>query len=64
MSWKATGLYAYLCSLPGDWEINVEDLKNRKTDGRDSTRAALNELRELGFIAEEKVRSGGRFGGI
>lgn len=26
LSWKARGLWAYLMSLPADWEVSVNDL--------------------------------------
>ena len=50
ISWKAKGLLAYLLHLPNDWQIYLEDLKNRSTDGIDSTRSAMNELIEKGYI--------------
>lgn len=44
LSWKAKGLLAYLLSRPDDWEIWIEDLIRRSTDGDSSVRAALKEL--------------------
>lgn len=49
LSWAATGLLTYLLGRPSDWKINVEHLKKVKTNGRDSTRNALNNLREAGY---------------
>ena len=53
LSWQATGMLAYLVSLPDDWRVNIEDLCNRKRDGRTATRSALNELAAAGYI--EKI---------
>lgn len=62
LSWKATGLLAYLLSLPDDWKINVTDLANRKTDGRTATSSAMGELEDGGYVARTKVRDdSGRF---
>jgi len=50
LSWKATGLLAYLLSLPTDWSVNLTDLTRRKTDGRTATENAFAELRTAGYI--------------
>ena len=50
LSWKATGLYAYLCSLPAGWLCSRDRLMNDKTYGQCSTRTALAELRRKGFL--------------
>ena len=36
LSWKAKGIIAYVAMLPDDWVLNMRDLTNRATDGRDS----------------------------
>ena len=51
LSWKAKGLLAYLLSLPDDWQIYINELKNHAKDGRDSTRTAMNELIKFGYIS-------------
>lgn len=56
LSWGAKGLHSYLMSLPVDWQVNVNDLKNRATNGRDSVRGLLNELQNFGYITKEWVR--------
>jgi len=56
MSFKATGLYFYLCSLPDNWKINRKDLSNRKTDGSTSVQTIMAELRELGYLRIEMIR--------
>lgn len=50
LSWKAKGLHTYLMSLPNDWKIYIEDLKNRSKDGRDATSNILRELIAKGYI--------------
>lgn len=56
LSWGATGLLTYLLSLPDDWNIYVSDLKNRKINGRDSTRTLLNELIKKDYIIRKPQR--------
>lgn len=64
LSWKAKGLLSYLLSLPDDWQVYVNELKEHSTDGRDSTANALKELIKVGYVSREKKRSeGGRFEG-
>lgn len=65
LSWKAKGLHSYLLSLPDDWKIYIEDLKNRSKDGRDSTTTAINELIALGYIKRtpSKDEKTGKFKG-
>lgn len=50
LSWKAKGLHTYLMSLPDDWKIYIDDLKNRSRDGRDATSNILRELISKGYI--------------
>lgn len=64
MSWKATGMYCFLCSMTEDWVIHASDLKNRKTDGRDAVYSILEELEKLGHIDKENVREKGKFSGV
>jgi len=64
LSWKAKGLHAYLLSLPDDWKIYVEELTKHAKDGKDSTKATINELEKMGYISKNKLRDGsGRFKG-
>lgn len=58
LTWKATGLLSYLLSLPDDWEINLMDLSKRKTDGRDSTSAAVRGLVNAGYMRITVLRDG------
>jgi len=49
LSWKAKGLFAYLLSLPDDWQIYQKDLVNRATDGDTSLRSGIIELEKAGI---------------
>jgi len=64
LSWQAKGLHTYLMSLPDNWVVNVSDLKNRSTNGRDSTGAIINELIAAGYITRQLLQSeSGKFEG-
>ena len=63
LSWKAKGLLCYLLSLPDDWQIFISDLKNRSTDGRDSTASGIAELIKNNYATQEQIRlDNGQFG--
>lgn len=49
LSWKAKGVLTYLLSKPDKWKVNIDDLKNKSTDGRDAIYSALKELRDAGY---------------
>lgn len=57
LSFKATGLLAYLLSKPDNWNINELQLADVKQDKRDGVRAALKELEDAGYILRTKRRS-------
>lgn len=64
LSWQAKGLHTYLMSLPDNWVVNVSDLKNRSTNGRDSTGAIINELITSGYVTRQLLQSeSGKFEG-
>ena len=46
LSWKAKGIIAYVQMLPDDWVLNMRDLTNRATDGRDSLYLSLIHISE------------------
>lgn len=56
LSWKAKGLLAYLISLPDDWKIHERELATHSKDGRDSTRSAMKELIEHGYVVRRQLR--------
>jgi hypothetical protein len=62
LSFKATGLLAFLLSLPDEWRPNSRHLAGIKTDGRDSVQAGLRELEAAGYLVRTRTRdSGGTF---
>jgi DNA-binding MarR family transcriptional regulator len=64
ISFKAKGVLVYLLHLPNDWNINLADLSNRSTDGRDSVSSAINELIDKKYITRtQTVDDKGRFNG-
>lgn len=56
LSWRATGMLAYLLGLPDNWNVNIEDLTRRKTDGRTAARSTLQELKDAGYVVLEETR--------
>ena len=64
LSLEATGLLLLMLSLPDDWQFRVNDLVNRKSNGRDSFRSALKELEAAGYVVREQTRENGKFGAV
>jgi hypothetical protein len=60
LSFKATGLLAFMLSRPDDWHFFVEELSKAKTDGEFSVRSAMKELVERGYVRREQVREDGK----
>ncbi|MBX9702645.1 MAG: hypothetical protein K2X39_00695, partial [Silvanigrellaceae bacterium] len=56
LSWGAKGLHSYLMGLPQDWQVKVKDLTSRATNGRDSVKGLLSELKDAGYISQEWIR--------
>lgn len=64
LSLKAKGLFAIMMSLPDDWQFSISGLAAYTGYGKDIIRAALLELKEVGYLVQEQVHGdGGRFGG-
>lgn len=57
LSWKAKGIIAYVAMLPDDWVLNMRDLTNRATDGRDSLYSGIKELGTCGYCAKTMQRN-------
>jgi hypothetical protein len=57
LSAKAKGILAYLLSLPDDWQIYENELITHFKDGRDSIRAGIKELVDIGYIERERTRN-------
>ncbi len=60
LSFKGLGLLTYILHLPDDFRLNLKFLAGQKKDGRDSTRAGLQELVLAGYltIIQERDDSG------
>lgn len=56
LSFKATGLLAYLLSMPDEWTPRREQLAEAKTDGVAAVRAALKELTAAGYLVRKVER--------
>lgn len=60
LSWRARGLLAELLSYPADYVISVDELVRRArrvsgaTEGRDAMRAAVRELKAVGYIVSTR----------
>lgn len=52
LTWEARGVLWYLLSKPGDWEVQIDDL--RQHCGRDKVYKILEELREAKYMKREK----------
>ena len=50
LSFKATGLLAYLLSLPNDSRVSISRLVSTKTDGFDSVQSGMKELEERKYL--------------
>ncbi|MDX3260712.1 hypothetical protein PV336_15945 [Streptomyces sp. MI02-2A] len=54
LSFRARGVLAFLLAKPDDWETRTTDLPEHGREGRDAVRAALKELRDLGYMSQER----------
>jgi hypothetical protein len=54
LSFRATGLLAYLLSLPEGADVDSTALSKRKREGRNAIRTAYNELVEAGYVVRTK----------
>lgn len=57
LSWKAKGIIAYVQMLPPNWVLNIRDLTNRATDGRDSLYSGIKELEKYGYCTKTMKRN-------
>jgi len=65
LSWKAKGLLAYFLSKPDDWQIHVNDLIKRSTDGAAAVRSGLDELQEYGYLSRSQPKlENGQFASV
>lgn len=61
LSLKAKGLYAYMWSLPDDWDYSVAGLVTVLKEGKDAINEALKELEREGYLVRTILRKGGKF---
>ncbi len=57
LSWKAKGVMNYLLSLPEDWEIRLSEIEKHATDGKESLRGAINELKKFSYIISMQTKN-------
>lgn len=56
LSFKARGLLAYMLSKPDNYRFYIDELTKHTTEGKDSIRAGLKELEQLGYIKRYSVK--------
>lgn len=56
LSWKAKGIMAYMLSMPDDWVFYMDELITHATDGKDSFKSGLKELKDNGYVERKPVR--------
>ena len=56
LSWKAKGIYTYLMSRSGNWEVRATDLINKSSDGATSLRSGMKELVIAGYVHKAVLR--------
>ena len=56
LSWKATGMMAYLLTKPDNWEINIKQLMRAKKDGRDAIKTGFRELKKAGYLKQIQIQ--------
>lgn len=57
LSWKAKGVFAYLWSMPDDWEFFETEVMTHAKDGRDSLRSAIKELQDHHYMRRTRTRN-------
>lgn len=56
LAWKTRGLLCYMLSLPDDWVFRDLELTTHAPDGKQSTRNALKELEQYGYLVKQQSR--------
>lgn len=57
LSLKAKGMLSQILSFPDNWEFSLRGLAKLSVDGIESTRSAINELEEAGYVKRKQNRS-------
>lgn len=60
LSWKAKGILSNMLSLPDNWDYSLAGLSTLANDGLSSTRAAIKELEEHGYLERKPIRRDGK----
>ena len=58
ISWKAKGLFCHMASKPDTWNFTVRSLASQFPDGKSAIFAALDELKDRGWITSTKRANG------
>lgn len=59
LSYEALGLLTYLLSRPEDWQVHIDQLRERVKIGRDKLYRIVGELQAAGYMKHERERSRG-----
>ena len=59
LSLRAKGLFAYLLTLPDDWDVHFSELLTHHTDREKGTRGAMGELIDNGYVSITMKRDEG-----
>jgi len=64
ISARAKGIYAYIMTLPDDWQLFMSELFQHFTEGAGALKTAFKELETAGYITKQKRKTNnGRFDG-
>lgn len=65
ISWKAKGIFLYLCSLPNDWRFVESELMTHATEGKDAFRSGVKELEKFGYLVRKRRKDkSGKFSSV
>lgn len=53
---KSKGLYAYMMSLPNDWDFSISGIETQIKEGKTAIRNSLLELEEIGLLFRKRER--------
>lgn len=54
---EASGLWAFLASLPDGWDFSIRGLASIRPEGEDKLRKVVHELEELGYLERGRARN-------
>ncbi|MGW0719823.1 hypothetical protein ACWD3K_34480 [Streptomyces sp. NPDC002778] len=56
LSFKAKGIFGYVSTHTGGWQVTIADLVRLSPDGREAVRTGLRELEAHGYLIRERLR--------